>query len=140
MNIGSIGSISSYKFKQDPDEYAKQYANKLGITVDEAKELLKTQYGDPKEGANASPIGQSSSQSVFGVQSINTNNNINSSSINSTQGPSNSFGLQASSSASESKLMCPPEEAAEHLAEEFGMSTEEAMEILKQLYGNPQMQ
>ena len=33
--------------RQNPDEYAKQYAEQNGLSFEEAKAELKSKYGDP---------------------------------------------------------------------------------------------
>lgn len=42
---------------QDPDSYAKTYADKNGITLEEAKAELKSKYGDPSQSASPSIFG-----------------------------------------------------------------------------------
>ena len=45
--LQSVGDIPA--FGMDPDAYAQQYADENGITLDEAKALLKEEFGDPAE-------------------------------------------------------------------------------------------
>lgn len=50
----------------DPDTYAKNYAAQNGISVDEAKEQLKAQYGEPNK-----PTALSDTSSIFGSSEDN---------------------------------------------------------------------
>lgn len=45
MNIGAVGGPGP---GMDPDSYAKIYAQKHGITLEEAKAELRAKFGDPK--------------------------------------------------------------------------------------------
>ena len=42
--------------RQNPDEYAKQYAEQNGLSVEEAKAELKSKYGDPQQQNQSSNI------------------------------------------------------------------------------------
>ncbi|MBQ8887028.1 MAG: hypothetical protein IJY61_04935 [Candidatus Gastranaerophilales bacterium] len=57
-----INSINSFggqtqQVRQNPDEYAKVYAEQNGISVEEAKAELKSKYGDPQAQSEISSIG-----------------------------------------------------------------------------------
>jgi len=72
MQIGAVGgfSTSTNRIKMDPDKYAQQYAAQNGISVEEAKEKLKTQFGDPQNtgGVNKTQsFGQTESESTEDV-------------------------------------------------------------------------
>ena len=40
---------NTYQTKQDPNVYAQQYATQNGISLEDAKEELKSKYGDPDQ-------------------------------------------------------------------------------------------
>ena len=51
--INGIGNNSFYQTerpnqKMDPDAYAQQYATQNGMSVDDAKNTLKSQFGEPQ--------------------------------------------------------------------------------------------
>jgi hypothetical protein len=50
MSISGIGQGGNFfSNKLDPDAYAKQYAAMNGISVEQAREELKTKHGDPQQ-------------------------------------------------------------------------------------------
>ena len=55
--VGSIYNFGGYnerQVKQNPDDYAKLYAEQNGLSIEDAKAELKTQYGDPMQNASGS--------------------------------------------------------------------------------------
>lgn len=54
--INNFGG-QTQQIRQNPDEYAKFYAEQNGISVEEAKAELKAKYGDPQEQNGMSSIG-----------------------------------------------------------------------------------
>ncbi len=54
-----------FQTRQNPDEYAKTYAEQKGITVEEAKEELKAKYGDPKQNADNASIFNTTSEDSY---------------------------------------------------------------------------
>ena len=72
--INSINNFASQnqQIRQNPDEYAKIYAEQNGISVDEAKAELKSKYGDPQEQNGMSSIGSFGSFENFGSQDISS--------------------------------------------------------------------
>ncbi len=121
-NIGTISNYSFNQVRQDPDAYAQEYANKNGMTLEEAKAELKSKYGDPKKpeetaGANSS---------VFGQYGTGFNNNATSQ-------------IDAETDISETfNNLKNPDEFAQFYADENGISLEEAKAELKELKGEPQ--
>ena len=57
MNLVNAFGGQTQQVRQNPDEYAKIYAEQNGISVEEAKAELKSKYGDPQEQNGASSIG-----------------------------------------------------------------------------------
>lgn len=49
MAINGVNGYNSFPPKMDPDKYAQQYADRNGITLEEAKTELKAKYGDPQQ-------------------------------------------------------------------------------------------
>lgn len=54
-----------FQTRQNPDEYAKTYAEQNGITLAEAKEELKAKYGDPKQNADNASIFNTTSEDSY---------------------------------------------------------------------------
>ena len=56
--INSINGFGGYsqQVQQDPNEYAKVYAEQNGLSVEEAKAELKSKYGDPEIGSSNTPF------------------------------------------------------------------------------------
>lgn len=50
----SINAMSFNRIQQNPEQYAQQYATENGISISEAREELRTQYGDPSQMASGS--------------------------------------------------------------------------------------
>lgn len=46
---GDAQGVQGQQQGMDPDAYAQQYADQKGISLDEAKEELKSKYGDPRK-------------------------------------------------------------------------------------------
>ena len=72
--INSINSFAgqNQQVKQNPDEYAKVYAEQNGISVEEAKAELKAKYGDPQEQNGMSGIGSFGNFGNVGTQDISS--------------------------------------------------------------------
>ena len=72
--INSINSFAGQNqpIRQNPDEYAKIYAEQNGISVEEAKAELKSKYGDPQEQNCASIMGSFENFGNFGTQDISS--------------------------------------------------------------------
>lgn len=72
--INSINGFGNYnqQVKQDPNEYAKTYAEQNGISVEEAKAELKEKYGDPEIGSSNTPFSfnmNTQSQDIASIES-----------------------------------------------------------------------
>ena len=72
-----INSINNFggqtqQIRQNPDEYAKIYAEQNGISVEEAKAELKSKYGDHKEQNGMSSIGSHGGYNNAGYQDISS--------------------------------------------------------------------
>lgn len=106
--------------KMDPDVYARIYAAQNNITVEEAKEELKSKYGAPQQ------------QSQF--QGINFNNNIHNLGTDVFQS-SQTRGVEGPQKEGD---MRDPNREAEKYAMDKGISLEEAKAELKSKYGDPQ--
>ena len=57
----SFGSMTRPQQGIDPNKYAQQYADKNGISLEEAKQQLKTQHGDPAQQTGSSSATSASS-------------------------------------------------------------------------------
>ena len=69
-SINIFGGYNQQPVRQNPDEYAKQYAEQNGLSVEEAKAELKSKYGDPQQ-QNISSFG---SFGNFNMSNQNTTN------------------------------------------------------------------
>ncbi len=49
MTSVNFNTNNAFQMKQNPDDYAKTYADKNGISIEEAREELKAKYGAPKQ-------------------------------------------------------------------------------------------
>ncbi len=62
VSFGSVTQTQTQKPQMDPEAYAQQYAKEHGISVEQAREELKAQFGDPQQqGGVASATGISGS-------------------------------------------------------------------------------
>ena len=106
-------SVNSVSFGQNPDDYAKTYAAQNNLSVEEAKQELKSKYGDPQQdGGNISSIFGDSATAL-----ISNENQIT------------------------SWLDVPfmdPDAYAQQYADENGITLDEAKEKLGELYGDPE--
>ncbi|MCR4880453.1 MAG: hypothetical protein K6A44_00665 [bacterium] len=70
MAIDAISSGMRPPQGVDPNQYAQQYAEQNGISVDEAKEQLKAKFGDPQQPGGSSAVSNAlSSGDVTGTGS-----------------------------------------------------------------------
>lgn len=53
-SINNYGGAYNRPTRQNPDEYAKTYAQQNGLSIEDAKAELKAQYGDPVKDASGS--------------------------------------------------------------------------------------
>lgn len=125
--------------KQDPDAYAKQYADANNLSLEEAKAELKTKFGDPKEGANipflngqqasifTSSTSEDSNFSIGNNFNYDLNNSIFDSQLNNTNASGNFLPQQKD-----------PDEYAKEYAQENNISLEQAREELMAQFGEPQ--
>lgn len=72
-----INSVNGFggqnqQVRQNPDEYAKVYAEQNGLSVEEAKAELKSKYGDPQEQNGMSSIGSFGGYNNAGYQDISS--------------------------------------------------------------------
>ena len=70
-----INSVNGFggqtqQVRQNPDEYAKVYAEQNGLSVEEAKAELKSKYGDPQEQNDASSIGSFGNYNNYSIQDV----------------------------------------------------------------------
>ena len=70
-----INSVNGFggqtqQVRQNPDEYAKLYAEQNGISVEEAKVELKSKYGDPQEQNGMSGIGSFGNFNNYSIEDI----------------------------------------------------------------------
>ncbi|MBQ8636186.1 hypothetical protein IJ425_08560 [bacterium] len=129
---------------QNPDVYATQYAQQNGISLNEAKNELKVQYGEPQ---------RPQEQSLFAFQ--NENNFENISFEFDEQEYEEIFGSDSHLDAipnfftkvfdffrggndEDSQKQKDPEVQARQYAKENGISIEEAREELRKKYGEPE--
>ena len=68
MNLVNNFGGQNLPVRQNPDEYAKSYAEQNGISVEEAKAELKSKYGDPQQQNKTSGIGNVSTQDISSLQ------------------------------------------------------------------------
>lgn len=162
INSGSYSNYLNYSNysnrqmpKQDPDAYAKQYAEQHGIDdIEKAKEELKAKFGDPSVGAQI-PNLSFQNQSIFSQNiSQNTNdfsnydiNNFDYSNFETNKTGENTifsrilnmFGATQAGQANSLQGTNPdPEKYAKEYAEENNITLEEAKEELKSQFGEPQ--
>ena len=115
MTIGQ----TNFSFKPvDPNSYAQEYANKNGMTLEEAKAELKSKYGDPQKPEERNDV----DIPIF----------------------NNYFNADNSSIASDSDILSlsgnlgDPDSYAQVYADEHGISLDEAKNELRELRGDPQ--
>ena len=70
-----VNSISGFgeqnqQIRQNPDEYARVYAQQNGISFEEAKAELREKYGDPQEQNSLFPSGSFGNSNNYNVQDI----------------------------------------------------------------------
>lgn len=70
--INSINGFNGYsqQVQQDPNEYAKVYAEENGLSVEEAKAELKSKYGDPEIGSSFTPFAFNTNYETQDITSI----------------------------------------------------------------------
>ena len=71
-SINIFGGYNQQPIRQNPDEYAKQYAEQNGLSVEEAKAELKSKYGDPQQQGGSSNIGSYGNYNNVGSQDISS--------------------------------------------------------------------
>ena len=65
VSFGSVSQSQMQKPQMDPEAYAQQYANQHGISIEQAREELKAQFGDPQQqGGVSSATGASGSNAA----------------------------------------------------------------------------
>lgn len=156
MTTINSGNYSSMQMpKQDPDTYAKQYAEKNGLSLEDAKAELKSKFGDPSVGAQIpmQPQGQNIfSQSMPEDEYVDTSsisfdfNDFSTEDTSATKSGHNLFSdfLNTNHSSisltngEEAAFEMDPDAYAKQYAEENNMTLEEAKEELKEKYGDPQ--
>ncbi len=118
----SINALSNQSFqgiKTNPDDYAQEYANKNGLSLEEAKEELKAKWGDPQKPDTTS---SDYNTSVFDKYTAEDNT------------------LVGAYDETEEGKAINPDEFAQFYADEKGISLDEAKEELKELLGEPDKQ
>ena len=70
MNLVNNLGGQTQQVRQNPDEYAKVYAEQNGLSVEEAKAELKSKYGDPQEQNGISSIGSLGNYNNYSVEDI----------------------------------------------------------------------
>ena len=70
MNLVNNFGGQNQPVRQNPDEYAKSYAEQNGISFEEAKAELKAKYGDPQQQGGAPSIGSFGNMGNVGSQDI----------------------------------------------------------------------
>ena len=130
MNIST--NYNNLPPRQDPNVYAQQFATQNGISIDEAKNQLRTQFGDP----------QANDESIFNnylSESGTTNSTVASDAIDNTEDTgfmsfiTNLFGLNSN----EGQQDLDPDEVAQEYAVQNNLTLDEAKVELRELYGNP---
>lgn len=69
--INNFGGFNQ-QVRQNPDEYAKLYAEQNGISVEDAKAELKAKYGDPKDQEEAASFASFNNDTYYSTQDIAT--------------------------------------------------------------------
>ncbi len=124
--------------KMNPDLYAKKYAEENGISVQEAKDLLKSMYGDPAAKTDRSTSVYSTDEN--NLQSASISESFDSDSI---FGDFSNRGFHKTSSTSTQESSSTkgggkdPNAYAQEYATKHGMTLEEAKKELKEKYGDP---
>ena len=108
-NLNGVSGLNFNPVRQDPDSYAKSYAEKNGLSFDEAKAELKSKFGDPQQ-QQTQGFGGNYDTSIF----------------------SPNFGQSNSS-----MIKQDPDEYAQIYADENGITLAEAKAELKAKYGDP---
>lgn len=135
-NFGHYGQYGQQNVKRNPDDYARRYANQNGISFEEAKTKLKSQYGDAKENSQVSlsedfdygSLTSNTSMDNFDIKSLF--NEL----LNALKGNKNAQTSQNQSGLPQNQ---DPDSYLEEYAEENGLTTEEAKAELQAKYGDP---
>ena len=118
MNSGSLFGFGPNSNMQsgdmDPDTFAQNYADQNGLSLDEARQQLQSQYGEPDQ-QNGMQGNQTGS-----VDDL----------IQDLYGTVNNSDLQN----------YDPDTIAQQYATKYNISLEEALEALAELYGDPEQQ
>ena len=148
-------AINGISQNQDPNVYARQYANQNGLSLDEAKAQLKEKYGNPEQPGQISGCGMN-----FGSQ----NSNFQPSSFNDPEfAVDEQFSIQDlfkhlaniwhgnggpqkpgdPQRKGDTTTQLPdqgtdPNTYAKQYAEDNGITLEEAIEKLEEEYGTPE--
>ena len=142
--------------KMDPEAYARQYASQNNVSMDEARNQLRAQYGDPAQ-QSSSTSSTSSTTSSPSARTISIDNNV--------QDVMNHFGFDSiydameylqnlwgdpvdydeattttssSSSSSVSSKTAEADNTVLDVMDHFGYTVDEARNYLKNLWGNPE--
>jgi len=131
----------------DPDSYAQSYATKNGLSLEAAKEELKSKYGDPTQPDNSSIFASNETSS----ENNSVANNISLSDIQEvTTGDTESdtsfmdliknlFGIKDNKESSKIDNL-DPDTVAQKYATANNITLAEAKTKLGELYGDPQQQ
>lgn len=150
-----ITGLNNQPMRQDPDSYAKIYAEQNGISLTEAKEQLKEKYGDPSQESimnfnngnsvtdsftssvnNEDTLGVSGMESQFG-DSNNFLTNLFGMFRQGGEGPQKEGDFNPTNETPETRQKQNPNEYAMIYAQENNLTLEEAIEELKEIYGDP---
>ncbi len=66
---------NTYQTKQDPNVYAQQYATQNGISLEDAKEELKSKYGDPDKEGSIFASNKTNTETDFNLEDFDFNLN-----------------------------------------------------------------
>ena len=118
----SINTNYSFMARQNPDTYAQQYANQKGISLEEAKEELKSQFGAPSQGSQIPNLSLNGTSSVSSAEDEENQYTV----------------LDLNSDSNVSLPDMDPDAYLTWYANEHNLTIEEAKEELKEKYGDPQ--
>ncbi len=114
--------VNNIKRTGNPDQDAKNFAMKMGITIDEAKNQLRAMFGNPEAPkVNNSTSSQQATDNPFSGNNNTVTNNADNSKID----------------ANSIRKTGNPDQDAKNFAKQMGITIDQAKEQLKAKYGDP---
>ena len=146
MMINALSGFNYYSqfgqqqgIQRNPDAYAQRYANQKGLSLEEAKSELKTQYGEPSQQSQVNSYESYGFDSEETVLSTDMDfKTLFKELLNTLRGPQNTQNTQNTQKQDGLPQDQDPDSYAQQYADENGISIDEAKAELEEKYGKPQ--